>query len=99
MHHFWPAFVVVVLFLITWGPTLVTFARLRGRGFSPPVWKLASALALEVLAVVGLALGAHLYGFSNPGGYLLVLALLTGAAGAQLFSRHVARAAMTVRQG
>jgi hypothetical protein len=43
-------------------------------------------LIIELAAVVALAAVADAFGLLNPGGYLLVIALLIGAAGAQVFS-------------
>jgi hypothetical protein len=87
----WPVFAVVLLALITWGPTLVTFFRKRRHGIPVTLKNLGIVLALELLALIALAAGANAIGLSNAGGYLLVIALLIGAGGAQLFSSRLFR--------
>src|SRR2546423_14914332 len=79
-------FAVTVLALITWGPTLLIFYRKRRRGETVLARHLSGALLIELAAVVALAAAADAYGLLNPGGYLLAIALLIGAAGAQVFS-------------
>jgi hypothetical protein len=81
-----PIFAVIVLALITWGPTVVIFFRKRGRGETVLARHLSSALLIELAAVIALAAAAAAFGLLNQGGYLLALALLIGAAGAQVFS-------------
>lgn len=78
---------VVILALITWGPTLLTFRRQRTRGQAVTWPTLVSALLVELTAVIiAVAVVAGL-GVSNPGAYLLAIALIVGAVGAQVFSR------------
>ena len=72
--------------LITWGPTLLAFRRRRKRGEPVLLRHLVAALFLEGVVLVGLAAIANVAGLSDPGSYLLVIALLVGAAGAQIFS-------------
>jgi hypothetical protein len=81
-----PIFAVTVLALITWGPTMFIFYRKRRRGETVLLRHLSSALIIELAAVVALAVVADAFGLLNPGGYLLAIALLIGAAGAQVFS-------------
>jgi hypothetical protein len=81
-----PIFAVTVLALITWGPTMLIFYRKRRRGETVLPRHFASALIIELAAVVALAAVANAFGFLNRGGYLLAISLLIGAAGAQVFS-------------
>jgi hypothetical protein len=81
-----PVFAVTVLALITWGPTVVIFFRKRRRREAVLARHLLGALLIELAAVIALGAAADAFGLLNPGGYLLALALLIGAAGAQVFS-------------
>ena len=82
-----PVFAVAVLALITWGPTLLVFRRKRRGGETVNLRKLTIALLVELVAVVALAAAADAFGLLNPGGYLLAIALVIGAAGGQIFSK------------
>ena len=80
-------FAVVLMALITWGPTLLSFRRRRRGGEAVPLRQLTLALLIELGAMVGLAAAVEALGLLNPGGYLLASALIIGAAGGQIFSR------------
>jgi hypothetical protein len=82
----WPVFVVVLMAFITWGPTVVTFLRKRRHGIPVHLRHLLVVLFVELVALIALAASADAVGLRNPGGYLLVIALVIGAGGAQLFS-------------
>ena len=81
----WPILVFVLLALITWGPTLVSFFRKRRQGSPVRVRHLLLVLFGELGVLLALAAGAEAVGVRNAGAYLLAIALLIGAAGAQLF--------------
>ena len=72
--------------LITWGPTLLAFRRKRKRADPVLLRHLFAALFVEAVVLVGLGAIANAAGLSDPGSYLLLIALLVGAAGAQIFS-------------
>ena len=82
-----PVLAVAVLALITWGPTLLVFRLKRRGGETGNLRKLTIALLVEAVAVVALAAAADVFGLLNPGGYLLAIALVIGAAGGQIFSK------------
>ncbi len=75
------------LALITWGPTLVMFYRRRNLGAPLARQRLILILVAEITAVVTLTAAANAMGFENPANYVLIIALVIGAAGGQLTAR------------
>ncbi len=76
-----------ILGLITWAPTVIAYRRRRKRGERVSIPPLITALLIEMTAVVIAVATVAGLGVPNPGGYLLAIALLVGAVGAQVFSR------------
>src|SRR5581483_6684982 len=89
------AIAIVLLVLIGWGPTFLTYRRLRQHRVAVKRRHLAVAFALELAAIVGLAAVLRAAAVANAGAYLLVIALFVGAGGAQLFLRVRSRAPRT----
>lgn len=79
-------FAGLLLALITWGPTILVFRRKRERGEAVRPRHLALALIGELMGVTTIAVLADTFGLHDIAGYLLAIALLVGAAGAQAFS-------------
>ncbi len=80
-------FACAALALITWGPTVVMYFRRRRLGTPLTRQRLILILVLEIAAVVTLTAAANAVGFHNPASYVLVIALMIGAAGGQLTAR------------
>ena len=83
----WALIAFLALALITWGPTFVRYRRLRQYRVAVRPRHLWIAFTLELLAVLAFAGAINAAGIADPGGYVLLVALVTGAGGAQIFSR------------
>ena len=81
-----PILAAATFALITCGPTVLSFRRKRRSGERVLLRHLCAALSLEIVALVALAVTVDALGLRNPGGYVLALALVTGAGGAHAFS-------------
>lgn len=78
------------LMAVTWGPTLLAFRRIRQRPGGARMSNLVTALLMELAVVLVAGAVVDRVGVPNPGAYLLIITLIVGAVGSQVYARRQA---------